>query len=75
MDLNQLFFHYSQRPSRTDTDKIVYEQGVIFEGYLVPLPKQFATSPQVTHCRVPEGQGVKRHFHALKICLRGGALF
>ncbi len=28
---------------------IVYELGVIFEGHLAPLPKQFATSPQVRY--------------------------
>ncbi len=27
---------------------IVYELGIIFGGHLAPLPKQFATSPQVT---------------------------
>ncbi len=28
---------------------LVYELGVIFQGHLAPLPKQFATSPQVTY--------------------------
>ncbi len=60
---------------------IVCDLGVIFEGHLAPLPKQFSTSPQVTYISswlcvsMILWRPYKDIFMPLKFVWGGGALF